>query len=217
MPATATESASRVSGIPPIEPGAFPPEPPRWPRGIGILCIVYGAGGILIYGFCGIAGTLLQGWLLSFSGLKAPPMPPVLVWITAGQSVVLAMLGVLLVVGGVRLLQLRRSARPALAAWAAARIALLVVSTVAGLVTMPTQLDYQVAMNESVRDMMRTRGMSEAEVDRNAPAMTPADLQSRQRLMTFGMTVPLAAFPIFIGLLATSPRKRAEFDAFPSP
>ena len=82
---------------------------------------------------------------------------------------------------------------------------------------MPTQLDYQVAMNESVRDMMRTRGMSEAEVDRNAPAMTPADLQSRQRLMTFGMTVPLAAFPIFIGLLATSARKRAEFDAFPSP
>ena len=206
-----------MSGIPPIEPGAFPPDPPRWPRGVGILCIVYGASGILIYGFCGIAGTLLQGWLLSFSGLDAPPMPAVLVWITAGQSVLLAVLGVLLVVGGVRLLQLRRSARPLLAAWAVARIALLVVSTGAGLVTMPTQLDYQVAMNESVRDMMRSRGMSEAEVDRDVPVMTPADLESRQRLMTFGMTVPLAAFPIFIGFLTTSPRKRVEFDSFPAP
>jgi hypothetical protein len=35
--------------------------------------------------------------------------------------------------------------------------------------------------------------------------------------VTIGMTVPLAAFPIFIGLLSTSRKKREEFDAFPAP
>lgn len=195
----------------------MPPEPPRWARPIGILCMTYAAGGILIYGFCGIAGTLLQGWLLSLSGLKAPPMPPVLLWMTAAQSTLLLLLGILLLVAGIRLVRLRRSARPLLAAWAAARLALLVVAATVGVLTMPTQLDYQVAMNESVRDMLRGRGMGQADVDRSAPVVTAEGLERRQRLMLLGMTLPLAAFPIFIGMLATSRKKRADFDALPAP
>lgn len=182
-----------------------------------MLCIVYGAGGILMYGFCGIAGTLSQEWLLSLSGLDAPPTPPVVLWTTAVQSVLLALLGVLLVVAGLRLVHLRRSARPLLLAWAMTRIALLSVTWVVAVFTMPTQLDYQVSMNEAVREMLRGRGMSEAEIDRSAPTVTAEELAPRQRLFLYGMTLPLAAFPIFIGVLATSPRKREEFDALPSP
>lgn len=206
-----------MSRFPPIEPAPVPPEPPGWPRTIGILCVVYGAGGVFLYGFCGLAGTLSQSWLLSFSGLEAPPMPPVLLWSTAIQSVLLAALGVVLVVGGVRLVQRRRSSRSLLGAWAAARLAVLVASALVAVLTTTTQLDYQVAMNESVRDMMREQGMAPAEIDRNAPVVTAEDLEGRQRLMTIGMTLPLAAFPIFVGMLATSRRKRVEFDAFPAP
>lgn len=206
-----------MSGFPPTEPLFVPPEPPGWPRPIGILCIVYASGGILVYGFCGIAGTLLQGWMLSLSGLTAPPMPPVMMWTTAAQSTLLLLLGIVLLVAGIRLVQLRRSARPLLAAWAAARLALLLVSALVGVVTMPTQLDYQVAMNESVRDMMRGRGMAEAEVDSSAPVVTAAELEPRQRMMLLGMTLPLAAFPIFVGMLATGRKKRDEFDSLPAP
>ena len=124
-----------MSGFPPIEPPPVPPEPPGWPRPIGILCIVYAAGGILIYGFCGIAGTLLQGWMLSWSGLTAPPMPPVMMWTTAAQSTLPLVLGIVLLVAGIRLVRLRRSSRPLLAAWAAAWLALLLVSA---LVPQPT-------------------------------------------------------------------------------
>ncbi len=206
-----------MSGFPPIEPLPVPPEPPRWPRMIGIICIVYGAGGVFLYGFCGLAGTLSQSWLLSISGMKAPPMPPVLLWTTAIQSVLLAFLGGLLLLAGIRLVQRRRSSRPLLAVWAATRLAMLVVGALLGVLTMPTQLDYQVAMNESVREMLRERNMSQADIDRSAPVVKPEDLEGRQRLVTIGMTVPLAAFPIFIGLLSTSRKKREEFDAFPAP
>jgi hypothetical protein len=184
---------------------------------IGILCIAYGGGGVVLYGFCGLAGTLSQSWLLSISGMKAPPMPPVLLWTTAIQSVLLAFLGGLLLLAGIRLVQRRRSSRPLLAAWAATRLAMLVVGALLGVLTMPTQLDYQVAMNESVREMLRERNMSQADIDRSAPVVKPEDLEGRQRLVTIGMTVPLAAFPIFIGLLSTSRKKREEFDAFPAP
>lgn len=183
---------------------------------VGILCIVYGAGGVVLYGLCGLPGTIFQSWLISLSGLKAPPMPPVLVWTTAIQALVLAGLGILLVLAGVRLVQRRRSSRPLLASWAAIRLAMLLVAALIGVLTMPTQLDYQVAMNESVRGMMRERNMPQADIDRAAPVVTPADLEGRQRLVTVGMTLPLAAFPIFIGLLATSRTKRNEFDAFPA-
>jgi hypothetical protein len=184
---------------------------------IGILCIAYGAGGIVLYGFCGLAGTLSQSWMLSWSGLAAPPMPPVLLWSTAIQSVALALLGVLLVVAGIRLVRRRRSSRTLLAGWAAARLAMLVVGALIGVLTMPMQLGYQVAMNESVRDMLRERGMSEADIDRSAPVVRAEDLEGRQRLVTVGMTLPLAAFPIFVGALATSRKKREEFEAFPEP
>jgi hypothetical protein len=113
--------------------------------------------------------------------------------------------------------QRRRSSRPLLAVWAATRLAMLVVGALLGVLTMPTQLDYQVAMNESVREMLRERNMSQADIDRSAPVVKPEDLAGRQRLVTIGMNVPLAAFPIFIGLLSTSRKKREEFDAFPAP
>lgn len=205
-----------MSGFPPIEPFPVPPEPPRWPRTIGVLCIVYGAGGVILYGLCGLPGTLAQSWLLSLSGLKAPPMPPVMLWTTAIQAVVLAGLGILLIVGGVRLFQGRRSSRRLLAGWALIRLQMLLIAALIGVLTMRTQLDYQVAMNESVREMMRERNMPQADIDRAAPVVRPEDLEGRQRLVTLGMTLPLAAFPIFIGLLATNRKKREEFDAFPA-
>jgi hypothetical protein len=169
-----------------------------------------------MYGVCALGGTIFQSWLLSLSGMKAPAMPPVLVWTTAAQSVILAALGILLVVAGVRLFQRRRSSRTLLASWAIARIVMLVIGALIGVLTLPTQLDYQVAMNESVRDMLRDQGKSQAEIDATAPVVRAEDLSGRQRLVTVGMTLPLAAFPIFIGLLATSRKKRAEFDSFPA-
>jgi len=204
------------SSAPPIRPAPEPEPLPSWPKTIGILCIAYASVGVFFYGACGIPGLLLQGWLLSLSGIEAPPVPRVMLVGGVVQSALGLALGILLLVAGLRLFRYRRSARPLLLAWSVVRLALLVGSLLFATMTLGTQAAYQREVAEASRDMLRGRGMSPGEIDQAVPVPSEEDAVRSMRTWAISMNLPLGAFPLFIGLLATSGRKREEFDRFPT-
>src|SRR3954469_1748826 len=66
---------SRMTPVPPVDELALPPEPPKWPKVIGIISIVWGSLSAL-GGLCGLASRLLGRMMGSLTEKELGPMPP---------------------------------------------------------------------------------------------------------------------------------------------
>jgi len=107
-----------VDGVPPVEPGelgAFE-EPPRWPKVVGIISLVYAGLGVTCVG-CGMAMPLLMPMILP-ANMDLPPSMTYgpLQWLLLGASLLLVGL---LVVAGVMTVSRKPAGRVAHLVWAA--------------------------------------------------------------------------------------------------
>lgn len=141
-------------------PESSSPTRPTWATVIGIIAIVVASLGLASYGLCAPAGTGVSYLLAArFEKLaeQQPQVAPQAAQLRAtvdsaplslANSCVLAMLGVLLLVGAIGLLRMRPWARRALLWWAALRIILLVPSSIIGWIV---QTETSRAMEEAAR------------------------------------------------------------------
>lgn len=121
-----------ASPVPPISPPPYvpPPRQTNWPTVLGIIAIILGVMGIL--GALGQAAmTFMQSVIKPPSGhgpdfaAMQPPMP----WLIVSCILSLAM-GILVLTGGIGLIQRRRWSVPGIRIWAVAHILFLVVNMV---------------------------------------------------------------------------------------
>ncbi len=121
--------------------------PSQWPTVIGVLAIIFGAFEVL-----GGCGGIVLPWFISAMVEALPEEQPLGMaamvewgrWMVAGSLAGLG-LGVLLLVGGVRLMQRRPRGRTLCLTWAALRMPVVVFGLVVGYLM---QQDHLVAMQE---------------------------------------------------------------------
>jgi riboflavin transporter FmnP len=83
----------------------------------------------------GAAMVMFGHRIWSAAGFKLPEPPPVLAWAAVGQFVVLAVLGVVLLVGATMLLRRNPSGRKLVLGWAVARLVMALIVIGIGLAT----------------------------------------------------------------------------------
>lgn len=177
----------------------------RWHLIVGGLGLVYGVAGILMHGLT-IVGLLLWKPLMGMAGLGEVSMPQALYLHGLFQSGLLLLLGVVLVIGSSLLLLRRPRGAALLRFWAGTRLLMVVVGVVLGIVFMRPQIDFQVDMAERQRDLIAERGGDPSAV----PVPNRDSMERQVRWTTAGMSIVLAAFPLFVGIVLTSRRKRDE-------
>jgi hypothetical protein len=115
--------------VPPVEPGSVHQSPPdtRWPKVIGIICIIFGVLGAL-GGICGIFGSTISP--LTQAGQPEEVRVALDKW--SGISVALAIVGmavaILLLIGGIKLVNRQPKAVSLLRTWAVIKIIVGVIS-----------------------------------------------------------------------------------------
>jgi hypothetical protein len=182
---------------------------PRWHVVVGTLGLVYALGGILMHLFF-LASVFFWKAMMSMAGLGDIEMPRVLVLSGLFQSAILLVLGVVLGIGSALVLARRPRGAALLRFWAGARLVMVLLSLVVGVVLTRPQVDFQLEMAERQRDLILERGGDPALV----PVPERAQLERQVRWTTGGMALVVAAFPLFVGVLLTSRRKREEIEAW---
>lgn len=90
--------------------------------------------------------------------------------------------------------------------WAGARIAFLVIGLGVGLATIKPQIEFQNRVLEAQREIVKERGGDPNQI----PIPDAATQEKRARIMAVSIAVIMTAFPLFVGFLLTSRKKKDE-------
>lgn len=119
----------------------LPPEPPQWPKTVGIISIVWGSLGLLC-GVCGGVGFVMQSsFTAQMEQQMGGPMPDVMK-ATAAQMGLMGLgtlLSLMLVVAGIVLVGRKRVARPLHLAYAGLSIVVSLAATAVGVMRLLEQ------------------------------------------------------------------------------
>lgn len=177
-------------------------EPARWPTTLGVISLIYGIGGLLCAsGYVG--STFFSEALMKLSGIEVT-MPMSLKLQAAAFGVAAFVLGIIMIIGATALLRRRPSGVSLLKFWAVARLTVLVVGLVAGVLTAPAQIQMQRQIIEGRNEIFRQNDME-------SRVKEPDDREIWQKLMlqVSIMTAIFALYPAFLGV-HLSRRKVAE-------
>lgn len=135
-----------VPVAPPTQPGVYlvPARAPAWPKVIGVIAIVLGAGGAL-GGLCGALMPWLQGALQSLLPPEtAAGLMPFEKWRVplAILQVATMLVAVLLLIGGIGLVSRKPWSKAVLLWWAGMRIPLVVGAVFMGILSQRGQMEY---------------------------------------------------------------------------
>ena len=125
---------------PPTQPGtiAAPQRPANWPKVVGTIAIVIGAGGIFVglWGAASAFGMRFFEWAMEQSqpsGIVDRQVAVMEAWLpwTVASSLVATAIATLLLLGGIRLNKRKRSSMSLLKFWAVVKIPVVVIVTIA--------------------------------------------------------------------------------------
>ncbi|NNF44719.1 MAG: hypothetical protein HKO59_12035 [Phycisphaerales bacterium] len=176
----------------PFEPNAeVEPAATRWPTAIGVISIIYALGGMLCQVGAAVS-SLASSWLMKLGGMDVT-VPAVLKVIGSVTAVVMFFVGLMLLIGGIRVLRRRASGIPLLRRWAVVRIVLLLIGVVVGIVLMPAQLDMQRSIQEATNERLREAGAADRVTEFDE------DKTWRNLVITTGVTAAVASiYPLFL-------------------
>lgn len=199
--------------IPPVspEPSAVAPDsaPTRWHIVVGVLGLVYGAAGVLLH-LGSIVMSFFSKQFFKMAGLGEIETPRLMVITALIQSSILLVLGCFLIVGSAMILARRPLGASLLRFWAGARIAMVVVGIGLGILTLKPQLEFQTRIFEAQKELVRDRGGDPNKI----PTPDPKSQEMQARIMMGVFSVVLVAFPLFVGILLTNRRKKADIEAW---
>jgi hypothetical protein len=216
------EDRSETSAMPPAPPAADPfaayPDDlaarrSRWPVVFGAISLVVAVCGFCVQGF-GAVGSLFTQRMMALGGLEVSPPPRIVQYVGGAQAAVLAILGIVLVVGSVQLMRRRAAGARLVLTWAIARLVMVVVGLGLGLLVMRPQVEWQAVMTGEIRESLRAKGMKEEQL----PPLQDEEALRRQAMI--GLAVASAAFsawPFAMAIVLTSRRSRAEIAAWSQP
>lgn len=148
----------------------------------------------------------------SAAGFTVPPPPSTVVWLTSVQFVILAVLGVMLIVGAAMLLRRNPLGRKLVLAWAIARLVMVVVGLGIAVVTLKPQVDWQTEMVASMREQMRKN--PSIKEDQLPPIPERAAAES-QALRGIGIaSIFFATWPFVMAIVLTRPFVRREVESW---
>jgi len=186
-----------------------------WPIVIGVLCAIYGAIGMLVYGFATVV-VLFAPLIEKVTG-RPSATPEEMKAITSTQSIVLFVLGAVLLYGAVGLLRRRPRGYRVVLGWAAARLIFALVQVAVSFATIDMTARVQVAqyrkqmdaLNDQERaaalSFMKSVGMNEPTVE-SVRASAPKYIA----LTTGGFAV----WPVLVGIMLTGRRCRSHVAAW---
>lgn len=188
---------------PPV--GAVASSASGWATGLGIVALVYAGLGILVNAV-GIAMLVLSEQAREAAGGMNPAN------LAFGSVAIL--LGVVLAVGAIGLLKRRRFGVQATLTWAAARLVLLLVASIYGWLTLPTQVDRQMElMDRRVAEARGTSGGGSRSVSISVGGGSGMDREAMLRWskMAFvGGVFVVGAMPVATAWILTNRRRREE-------
>ncbi|MDZ4753367.1 MAG: hypothetical protein SGJ11_02595 [Phycisphaerae bacterium] len=201
--ASPSESSNPSPSSPAQSSGAF-----RWHIVVGVLGLLYGVGGMLLWLFMA-ASAILWKPMMKLAGVGDVEPPPGMLPMGA-LALGLVIVGGLLVIGSAMVLAQRPRGLTLLRAWAFSRLVLVAIGLALGIATMAGQVDFEIRFNEAMRDKVRADGGDASRI----PDVDRESAEQKARYMTLGFAVVLSAFPIFIAILTTSRRKIEEVETW---
>lgn len=201
-------AASEIPMTPPTAGGLLEAEAPptKWPKVLGVISILYAAGGMLCAAGTGISVFFMDA-LMKMGGMDmSTPLIVKLNGVISGFLVFV--LGVIMLVGAVKLLQRKRGGPKVLRVWALLRVVMILVGVLTTVLTAPAQIQFQRAIADAQEQRLREGGRADA-----IPPTQSDEQIWRHMLMMVGIfSAALAIYPVFLGFYLSRPKITAEVD-----
>jgi hypothetical protein len=182
-----------IQGAPPTVEAPLPVRRPGWPKVIGIISLIYAIGGLLLT-TCFSAQVYVAEYFFGLQGIDLET--PTMIKMTAGIGWILALgLGILMLLGAIGVLRRRRAGISRLRTWAILRIVLLLISLALTVLTAPTQIQFQIAVQDAQMELMRDQGIDVPDIEK-----TEEQIWTQTLIIISIMTALTAAYPAFLGL-----------------
>lgn len=181
----------------------------KWPKVIGVISLIYAVGGML----CGLgsAGSiLLTEQLMAMGGISGVDSPALLKLTVVILFLFALFLGIMLLVGAVKLLQRKRSGVKLHLRWAVLRMALMLVASLTMLVTANLSVDLERTRLEATNRMLEEKGQT--------PRPIPGDeaLYRKTVITAAVFSGAQAIYPLFIGFYLSRRKIRDEAARWPA-
>jgi hypothetical protein len=185
----------------------------RWRIVFGTLSLVVGVLGFCVQG----SGSVMVAFgdvFWKMGGLEVPPPPPVVTWGTMLQFAVLAVLGVMLIVGSAMILRKNPKGRSVLLAWVVGRLVMVVVSIAFAVVTIKPQVDWQIEIVSAIREGRRQQPNVTPENLSPIPDRAAAEAQAIRTVAIFSLF--FATWPFVMAIVLTRPHVKEEVESWRS-
>lgn len=176
-----------------------------WPKTIGVISIVYGSLGLLCQGAMN-AGGMLGEFFMKLGNLDVE-FPMMFKVISGVTIVVMWILGIILIMGGIKLTRRRRGALGLLKTWVVLRLLVMIVGVVLTVLLLPANLGLQEQILEATNKQAREGGRSDQ--------VREFDEDSAWRTTVIGTAVAgavFSAYPLFLGLYLSRRKIGAEVE-----
>lgn len=206
---------------------ALPPTPPtspfeaypddraarqaRWPVVFGVLSLVVGVFGFCMQGF----GALFTGFNQSFmkmGGMEVSPPPDVVRNLGLAQAGILAVLGIVLVVGSSLLLLRKPLGALLVKIWAISRLIMVVAGLVAGVMTLKQYVEWQITMTSEIRESLRKN--PQVKESQLPPIPEREDAEKKALWGILGASLAFSVWPFVMAIVMTRPNVRADIEAW---
>jgi len=205
--------------IPPTEPTAdpFAPYPDdlaarrsRWSIVFGSISLVYGVLGTCLQG-AGAGMSVASDKIMKMSGMEVSPAPTVVQVVGGVQAGVLVILGIVLITGSAMTLLRKPLGVTLMRFWAYARLVMVIVGLVAGIVTLKPQVEWQITMTSEMRESLRNKGIKEEQL----PPIPEREATEQRALWAIaGASLAFAIWPFVIAIALSRANVRADQAAW---
>lgn len=197
--------AGLTSGPPPVGPDLDETPPTTWPKTVGTISIVYASLGLLCQSAMN-AGGMFSDFFMKMGGIDVQ-IPMMMKVISGVTMVVMWVLGIILIVGGIKLTRRRRGAMGLLKTWVVLRILVVIAAVVSTVVFLPVSMGLQEEILEATNKKLREGGSPER--------VQEFDEDKAWRKAVIGTAVASAlfsAYPLFLGLYLSRRKIVAEVE-----
>ena len=197
--------AELTSPPPPVGPDLDETPQTTWPRTVGTISIVYASLGLLCQSAMN-AGGMFSDFFMKMGGIDVQ-IPMMMKVISGVTMVVMWVLGIILIVGGIKLTRRRRGALGILKTWVVLRVLVVIMAVVSTVVFLPVTMGLQEEILEATNKRLREGGSPER--------VQEFDEDKAWRNAVIGTAVASAlfsAYPLFLGLYLSRRKIVAEVE-----
>ena len=149
---------------------------------------------------------MASGWLLGLQSIEVEM--PVLLKLTQGSMIVIVfVIGIVMLVGSIKLLQRKRSGTSLLKKWVMLRLVMVLLGLVLSVITLPAQVEIQRSIKEQTNEIRRKAGTSEEKIDDEKIQFT---IMLTAVIFSGGVSI----YPLFLGFYLSRKKITEEVNSW---